>query len=319
MPVYSVFGGFLESDIAFDGLHPSAACTPTWTFRVSRSEAPAEELTEIGREQVSSKLMITLSRARDRTVVVSYSAFGLGDFRISPDGASIDWTPGQDLWPEALRWVLFGRVMATAMYVGGTLCLHGSAVSIGKEGICFLAPKFHGKSTLAAAMVSSGARLVTDDVLPIEVGPPLQMRPGVPVLRLHSDSEQVVSLSGRGHGRVAEDVGKARLDFSAASDFVSRPQRFAAIYVLSPLDGEPEPGRAVTRTLLVGVPALEMLVRHSSIAPLLSSFEARLLLTQTSALVRTVPIYTLRFVRALSRLPEVVVELMEWHGHGPRD
>lgn len=316
MPSYSVFGGFLQSELAFDGLRPVDSTTPTWTFHVDRSNRGLETLVEIGREQVSPELTIVLSRASDGAIDLSYSAYGLGSFRISSDGVDIAWSPGPDPWTDALRWVLLGRVMATAMYVGGTLCLHGSAVAIGREGVCFLAPKFHGKSTLAAAMVASGARLITDDVLPIDVGPPVKMRPGVPVLRLHDDSESVVALSGRGHGRASKDVGKARLDFSAESDLVMTAQELSAVYILAPRGEEPEPGRAATRTSLNGLRAFETLVRHSSVAPLLSSSEARLLLTQASAITRTVPIYTLQSIRSLDRLPEIVETLRGWHsGH----
>jgi hypothetical protein len=314
MPVYSVFGGFLQSEFTFAGLRPSVTAAPTWTFRVDRSQARVEAVVEIGREQVSPELTIILSRARDGATILSYSAYGLGDFRISSDGREISWTPGPDAWLDALRWVLLGRVMATAMYVGGTLCLHGSAVALGAQGICFLAPKFHGKSTLAAALVSAGARLVTDDVLPIDVGPPVRMRPGVPVLRLRADSERVVALAGRGHGRADDDVGKARFDFSAESDLVVDSQGLAAVYILAPVGEEPARGCAATRTSLVGVQALEMLVRHSSIAPLLSCSEARVLLSHASAIVRSVPIYTLCSIRALDRLGDVVQALQEWHG-----
>lgn len=318
MPVYSVFGGFLQSDVPFDGLQPSPTTSPTWTFRVDRAMDRAEKLIEIGREQVSSELTIVLSRASDGTTVLSYSAYGLGIFRISADGRHIVWTPGAELWEDALRWVLLGRVMATAMYVGGTLCLHGSAIALATEGICFLAPKFHGKSTLAAAMVAAGGRLVTDDVLPIDAGPPVRMRPGVPVLRLYEDSEAVVALGGRGHGRANQDVGKARLDFSGEADVVTTFQTLSAVYILAPQEGEPEPGRVAVRSALTGVRALEMIVRHSSIAPLLSSSEAPLLLAQASAIVRSVPIYILRSIRALGRLPEIVETLREWHGEEAR-
>jgi hypothetical protein len=315
MPTYCVFGGVLDSEVAFDGLPVAAvAGQATWRFRVASASSALESTVLVGREEVSAELTTTLSRAADSTVVLHYSAYGLGEFRISPDGREIVWVPGAEPWLEALRWVLFGRVMATALYVGGVLCLHGSAVCLNGEGICFLAPKHHGKSTLAAAMVAAGAQLATDDVLPIDVGPPIRLRPGVPVLRLRSDSERAVSLAGAGQTRVPADVGKARIDLSAEGDLVSTPQALSAIYILAPGREEPEPTRAAMRTRLATAPALSMVMRHASLAPLLSPGEARPLFASAVAIVSNVPVYMLRSIRSLPRLPEVVAELQAWHG-----
>jgi hypothetical protein len=267
----------------------------------------------VGSQKVSEDLTITLFRLADSGFLLSYSAYGLGDFRISPDGSEIRWRPGDDPWVDALRWVLMGWVMATAMYAGGTLCMHGSAVLLQEQGICFLAPKFHGKSTLAGALVARGAALATDDVLPVDPGPPAVMYPGVPVLRLLEDSERAVALAGRTQRRTEGDVGKARIDFLEPSELMPGPRPLSAIYILTPERDEPGPGRAVVRERLGGMEALRALLPHSSIAVLLSAAEVRLLLSHTAALVRTVPIFRLRAMRDLDRLPEVVAQLQRWH------
>ena len=49
----------------------------------------------------------------------------------------------------------------------GAVTLHASAVAVDGAAIGFMAPKFHGKSTLAAAMTYVGAHLVSDDALAI--------------------------------------------------------------------------------------------------------------------------------------------------------
>jgi hypothetical protein len=314
MPRYAIFGGVLDSEVPFDGLRECRAQSSTWTFRVDDSGARCRVAMQVGRERVSDALTLTLSRTQCGGVMLAYSAYGLGEFFISSTGREIVWRPGAGARREFLRWVLLGRVMATAMYLGGIVCLHGSAVSIDGDGICFLAPKFHGKSTLAAALVAAGARLVTDDVLPIETGAGVAVRPGVPTLRLRRDSEAAVALHGMEAGRAADDVGKARIDLSSSTTVISGPEPLRAVYVLDPVPEEPAPGTAVTRTRLGGVSALQTLVRHGSIAPLLSAGEARLLVEFAAATIRAVPVYSLRTVRDLRRLPEVVDQLLAWHG-----
>jgi hypothetical protein len=311
MPTYSIFGGALNSAVTFDGLHECAPRPSTWTFRVDDAATVCGGAVEIGREQVSDDLTLCLARMACRKVVLSYSAYGLGDFIISEDGSEIVWRPGAGARHEYLRWVLLGRVMATAMYLGGTVCLHGSAVSVDGEGICFLAPKYHGKSTLAAAMVAAGARLVTDDVLPLALGADVRLRPGVPTLRLWQDSEAAVAIEEKEDGR--DDDEKARIDLKPRA-LISGPEPLRAVYVLNPALHAPACAPAVTRTRLQGPSAFETLIRNGSIAPLLSAREARPLLEVAGTIVRQVPVYSLRPVRDLARLPEVVEQLFAWHG-----
>jgi hypothetical protein len=45
-------------------------------------------------------------------------------------------------------------------------------VRVGDRALGFLAPKFHGKSTLAYALVAAGAGSITDDTLPVELRDP---------------------------------------------------------------------------------------------------------------------------------------------------
>lgn len=312
MPTYALLGGLLDCDVPLEGLRPVTGGPATWTFRTDPTMGDDEVAATVGREEVSAELRVTLDRLGDGSLLLRYSALGLGAFRISPDGATIRWRPDAAPRLDALRWVLLGRVLATAMYAAGTVALHGSAVQLGGAGLGFVAPKHHGKSTLAAALVAAGARLVSDDLLPIDAGPPVRMRPGVPVLRLHDDSERAVTLAGRGYGRAAHDLGKARLDV-APTDLVTAPWPLTAVYVLAPEPEEPEPGAAAVRTRLDRLAALQMLTRHTALAPLLSPAEARPLLTVAAAVARTVPVYELRFVRQLARLADVVAELRAWH------
>lgn len=315
MPTYRVFGGTLRSDLVLDGL--PLAETPSenaWHFRRTNEAPHAAGEVLVGEEIVSDQLTISLSRAPGGELRLRYSAFGLGCFSISDRGTTITWSPGDAPQMDALRWVLLGRVMATAMYDAGTVCLHGSAVAMHGRAVCFLAPKRHGKSTLAAALLQAGAHILSDDIVPIDQGPPVSVRPGVPVLRLHEDSEAAVGLGSGAANRVGNDVGKNRLDLGSTSQYLDAPHALDAVYLLRPAGMEAERGVVAARTPLDGLHALQRLVPQASVAPLLSAAESRLLLTRTAALVRAVPVYELRFVRDLAQLPDVAQQVMGWHG-----
>src|SRR5690606_30149341 len=113
---------------------------------------------------------------------------------INDDGATINWTHPVDVPTANARADLTSRVMATALYASGMVCLHGSAVVPDTEAIGFVAPKYHGKSTLAMALVRSGARLLTDDTLPVVPGSPPFAQPGLHATRLWPDSAERVGM-----------------------------------------------------------------------------------------------------------------------------
>lgn len=70
----------------------------------------------------------------------------------------------------------------------GVLVLHAAAVEVDGRAVVFGAPSRHGKTTLAAAFVRRGYRLLTEDLCAVEVddaGP--RVRPGPAMLRVRVD------------------------------------------------------------------------------------------------------------------------------------
>ncbi|MDV6331089.1 hypothetical protein [Asticcacaulis sp. 201] len=98
---------------------------------------------------------------------------------------------------EALMRVpLLGSVMALLLQLRGQLVLHGSAVRMGEGSVGFLGDKMAGKSTTAGAFVSSGHKLLTDDVLPIiTTGVPLVV-PGFAQMKFTAESAAQMKISG---------------------------------------------------------------------------------------------------------------------------
>lgn len=85
-------------------------------------------------------------------------------FRIvGKDVIEVDPKPETDM--ELLALPLFGRVFASLLHRRGNLVLHASAVAMNGIGFALLGDKLAGKSTTASAFITSGYKLVSDDVV----------------------------------------------------------------------------------------------------------------------------------------------------------
>ena len=67
--------------------------------------------------------------------------------------------------------VLGGMGLATVLMLRGHLLLHASAVSVGGRAIAIVAGSGMGKSTVATLLCDAGGRMVTDDVLRVDLPP----------------------------------------------------------------------------------------------------------------------------------------------------
>ena len=93
--------------------------------------------------------------------------YGLTDFDISGDLRRVRCRPDPRADPGVAPIVVCGGVVAFLLMARGRAVLHASAVEVGGTAVAFAGPSGCGKSTLAALLCSTGARLVTDDNLPL--------------------------------------------------------------------------------------------------------------------------------------------------------
>jgi hypothetical protein len=303
---YTVFGGRLDSSLAFPELASSAREAATWQLDVLDSPAPSlDRAEELGEDQVYGDVRVRCYRTDDGFSLVFDDT---GRFDVSRDGQSIRWFRPADANEEAARADVLGRVLALSLHARGTLSLHASAVSVAARGIAFIAPKNHGKSTLTAALVRAGGRLVSDDVVPIRLDGAPYLLPGVHHLRLWDDAAMAAL---RAPSR--EDVSRKRLinDFGQGM-IEDAPVPLASAYVLLPLRPDPR-APAVTREALPPVDAAMQLVQHAKLGPLLRRGEAAQLFSQAATLAHRVTVHVLRVQRDLARLDEVVRELLAWN------
>lgn len=307
VPDHVIFGGILRSEIEFPELRRSPGGDPDWTFRVATSPPKRAESALLGEEQLLADCAVRLMRT-DGGLRLSYTDTGI--FDVAADGTDVVWHPHSGASMELVRIDLMGRVMAAALHLSGSLCLHGSAVALPSGGIAFLAPKHHGKSTLALALSAEAGRLLTDDTLPVDPDPPVTLRPGVHSVRLWGDSLGRLALGSsdtrQGHSGkyVLEDLPVERLALDAVPA--------SAFYELTPVSADAL-DVAARRTRLPEVRAALSLVSHTKIGSLLGAAEAAVIFDRAVAVARALPVYALEFVSDLSRIDEVVALLAEWH------
>ena len=304
--LYDVFGGTLRSELPIDELPGSSAREADWTLNVidATSSVPAGEL--LGTDKVFGDTCVRGFRLTD--------GFGLvfddtGRFDVSGDGSVITWHRPTDVVLDSALADLTSRVLALALHAGGVFTLHASAVSIGGAGIAFLAPKYHGKSTLCSALVLAGARALSDDTVPVRGGSIPRLSPGLPRLKLWSDA------ASRFFGVDGDRAGGLRkhlMDQLDVSQVERRNVPFRAAYVLNPVTELPD-GAVVTRDRLDMVSATIALVMHSKLGPVLTGSESPVILSLAADIVQVVPVYALNVVRDLERIDEAARVVAGWH------
>ncbi len=314
MPDYAVYGGILRSAIELPELRrvDYAAQRPSdddrvWSYSQETLSPPVEtNLTELGKEPIYGGVHARLCRFDGGYRVIVDDT---GAFDITEDGTAITGYPLELAWPDFVRAHLIGRVLSTAMYLQGVLTLHGSAVVIDGRAVAFLAPKHHGKTTLALALTRAGGSLLTDDTLPVNVRQASAMA-GVHTMRLQPDTASL--LAGAGN-RPRTREGKEVLDHMPDAWKHETTVALDAVYLLAPVATLGN-GGVVDRQALPGGTAAVSVLGHAKIAEMLGGWGAQTLLEQAALLTSRVPVYRLAVVRDVEALPAVVDQIGNWHG-----
>ncbi|NUO62043.1 MAG: hypothetical protein HOQ11_02695 [Gemmatimonadaceae bacterium] len=301
---FSVFGGCLRSELEIPGLSHADGSPPTWTFARGEVRLPADAR-RIGRGP-DLPCEIELFADGER-YWLKHSC--TGTYRISRSGREIIFEQQGVPPSDAICADLTGRVLAIAMHAMGWATLHASAVAFRDGAVALLAPKHHGKSTLAIALTQAGGRLVTDDMLPVVAGARPIVHPGIQRARLNSDSRERL---------IADDCergidGKHVVGGIPAERLLSIEAPLAALYFLKPVTALPDD--AVVRRTRISTTACAIgLVRHAKIGYLLGGSEAPVVFDRASGIARSVPAFELEVVRELSRVDEAAELIAGWHG-----
>jgi hypothetical protein len=245
-------------------------------------------------------------RLPDRDVI---RITGAADFHVSDDTITCHLLAPQHGYLVDIA--LFGLVLAFWLERRGIATYHAAAVALADDaGVGFLASSGTGKSSIAAGLLASGARMLTEDLLTLTWRDSTALaEPGLPQLRLWPESAARFAASWERLARPHPDFDKRLLPvgpdgIGTMSDDAVPLRR---LYVLERGgDGsptiEPVPGRA----------AVVELLRHSYLPHEAARFgwQARRL-EQVSRLLETVPLRRLRFPSGAEHLPAVRSLLLE--------
>ena len=229
---------------------------------------------------------------------------GLFEFLIEADGRRIwcGWLGAGSV--EALQVYLLGHALSFALVKQGYEPLHSTAVVIDGQAISFLGDSGFGKSTLAAAFLADGHRLLTDDLLLLrktidgydgQPGPPrLKLFPKV-ARRYLPDADRTATMN--------DETEKLVLPI-AADRYQNFPAPLRAIYVLSS-------PRDVLRKQHIQMTALSPregfveLIRNTFNSLITDSARLQRQYSDFVQLAAKVPIKRIAYPRVLAMLPDV--------------
>lgn len=310
MPQYLVFGGSFQSDLDFPELPASDGSVPRWTLTTEHGvPEPPSGSTLLGTDEVTAGVTVELYQ----TPAGYWLKFSdTGSFAILEQGRTLRWyRPAEIRSLEGMaRMDILGRVIPMAIHADGMLNLHGSAIYTGTESIGFLAPKFHGKSTTALALVHAGGQLLTDDTLVVDSRATPTALPGVHAMRLWADSADRLMGDAAPTSPVQDKLIVSDIPLEKRMQL---PSRLGAIYLLTPAKADASVPTVTRRQLSPMEGALAM-VGHGKLTPLLGKQEAAVTLTRATAIAQKVPVYTLSIVRDFNRLDEAARQILAWHG-----
>jgi len=304
---YTAFGGILRSAIEFPDLSETTGGAPDWILRVDAGPPPECPATPLGERRVGSETY-RLSAIPDG-LRLEYSH--AGTFDITNGGSMLVWHRTAEAQVELARAIVIGPVLALALEAAGDFCLHGSAVAIGDRAIGFLAPKHHGKSTLAVALAAAGAQFIGDDTLALRRGRPTVLRRGIGSMRLWRDAASALRV-----GLICDTViPGVKITACGFPGTTATPSTLPldAIYILDPVV-ESETTIAAERERMSPSAAAVSLAHHTKLPDSLVGIRAAGLRLRSAATVAaTVPVYSLRIARSFAKLPFVVEQLFAWH------
>ncbi|MET0372716.1 MAG: serine kinase [Rhizorhabdus sp.] len=172
---------------------------------------------------------------------------GVAAFRF--DGVQrIDVEPYPDVPMSFLAFPLLGPVLGLLLHLRGLVLLHASAVEIHGMSAAFVGDKLAGKSTTAGAFIRAGHRLLTDDLLAVDLVDPIVPRilPAFAQLKLSDESSTAIPLTNAEALPLAYEGFTKRQYRLAASSFSHRQLRLDHVFILErggsspaiePLDG----------------------------------------------------------------------------------
>lgn len=229
---------------------------------------------------------------------------GLLECLVSADGRRIRCRDLNGSTSRVFETFLAGQVVSFALLKLGLEPLHATTVLVEGGAVAFLGDCGYGKSTLGAAFLQAGCRLLTDDVLVLrEDSRGFCAAPGLPRIKLFPEIATTL-LGERTHGTPMHHL-TSKLVIPLDHHYASRvPAPLTAIYVLGPPEAGGRRPEIRLRPLAARAACVELLRGTFNLV----SVEPERLRRQFDLATRLackVPVKALAFPRTLDRLPAV--------------
>ncbi|MEX1133481.1 MAG: hypothetical protein WED83_01405 [Acidimicrobiia bacterium] len=189
--IYSLHGLLLSSELALDEPtvegHPPDLWARIGDSREIPDEIPKGEV--VADLVVGGRLFYSVAET-DNGVWVRFP--GLADFLIDHETRTIISHSGESTNPRFLSILLSGTVLAVYLNMLGSFVLHASAVEANDRAVVFAGVSGMGKSTCAAMACATGNRLITDDLLVVELSDQPRAVPGTSHIRLRQQASSIL-------------------------------------------------------------------------------------------------------------------------------
>lgn len=206
-------------------------------------------------------------------------------------------------WGDAAP-ILSGVACAVLLSLSGRPVLHGAAVAFGGGTIGVLGDSGHGKSTLAAALLGQGGRLLSEDLLAFtRRGTDVEVEPGYGRISLLADSCEALGLgAGEGALQVRNGTAKSWIDTACSPD----PIAVRRLYILAPSDPAAGAGAIRRMSRAEAAPAIvHQLYGADWIRPI-----SRSDLAFCASLAAEVPVFALSRAASLGQVPACAAMLL---------
>lgn len=299
---YPLYGLSIRSEWPLFGLEPTNSGPADFDLFAGPARLFSRARREVGQNPQSMQ-WCQYARLPDGADYLRWA--NLFEFLISPDGGKIACRSlGNTSW-EAFHTYLLGQVLSHALLKRGIEHLHATAV-VGDEGaVGFVGDCGYGKSSLAAAFLKAGHRLLTDDLLVLkDAGRGFWAYPGPPRIKLFPEIAQ--AFMGESLNGIPMNPFTPKLIIPLGPDRAcAKPCTLKAIFVLRPPKPEFQGKRVSIRTLSPRGAFLALIANTFNVI-VKEPERLKGLFALAAALAASIPIKSLSYPRDPAILPEVV-------------
>ncbi len=222
------------------------------------------------------------------------------EFVVSGDGSRVLWRKWDGASNEALFTYLLGNVLSYCLLARGTEPLHATSVVVDGKAIALLGDSGYGKSTLAAAFLTRGYPLLTDDLLMLEFRDQTVLaHPSLARIKLTPQSADAFF---QGRRSIPMNGFTHKMIFALDQhQHMPHPVPLFAMYLL-PVKS----GKSVSMRQVRGRAGFLPIIQNTFNNSVLTPQRIKRQFAFSSHLVKTVPVKRLSYAKRLDYLPSVV-------------